>query len=88
MNTKSTDKTAITLKLSFTSNDNASLVYDVLNVDKELKGSGVHREFQLKSNVLYIEFKSLDLKRLRVAVNAILKNILLITKTVENFATK
>ncbi|CAK1581894.1 unnamed protein product [Parnassius mnemosyne] len=76
----------ITLNIPFASVKQASVAYDILIVDKELQGSRIRREILLNNTELIISFEGTDTKRIRVAVNAILKNLLLITKTLTEFA--
>lgn len=73
------------LTIPFQSAKYAALACDVLNVDKELKGSGVSRDISRKSENLVINLNGQDLKRLRVSANSMLKNVILITKTFSQF---
>ncbi|XP_028157381.1 uncharacterized protein LOC114350673 isoform X2 [Ostrinia furnacalis] len=78
-------ETNVSLTIPFSSSETANLVQEVLNVDKELKGSGVSRTITSDQDTLHIDFKGGDLKKLRVAVNSMIKNILLVVKTINQF---
>ncbi|KAJ8722704.1 hypothetical protein PYW07_003884 [Mythimna separata] len=75
----------ICVTIPFPSSETATLAYDVLNVDKELKRSGVQRKIETNSENLVINFHGEDLKKLRVAVNGLIQNILLVVKTIDQF---
>ncbi|KAF9418449.1 hypothetical protein HW555_004737 [Spodoptera exigua] len=75
----------ISLTIPFPSPESASLTRDVLNVDKELKRSGVQRKLETNAENLVITFHGRDLKKLRVAVNSMIQNIILVVKTIEQF---
>lgn len=75
----------ICLTIPFPSAELALLVYEVLSVDKELKGSGVQRTIENEGLNVVINFNGEELKKLRVAANAIIKNIKLIVKTEQLF---
>lgn len=75
----------ICVTIPFPSPESASLAYDVLNVDKELKRTGVQRIIETNSENLIINFHGEDLKKLRVAVNGLIQNVLLVVKTINQF---
>lgn len=75
----------VCLRIPFSSSEHASIAYEVLNVDRELRGSGVHREISKDGVNLVVKFEGVDLKKIRVAVNAFLRNVLLVVKTIEFF---
>ncbi|CAH0720842.1 unnamed protein product, partial [Brenthis ino] len=76
----------ITLQIPFKNEEQAILVTEILNVDKELKGSGIHRNINFEDNSLLVTFEGVEYKKLRVSINAFLKNVLLIVKTFNTFA--
>ncbi|KAL0893916.1 hypothetical protein ABMA27_014011 [Loxostege sticticalis] len=78
-------ETNVSLTIPFSTSETATLVQEILNVDKELKGSGVSRVITANNETVHINFKGAELKKLRVAVNSILKNIVLIVKTIKQF---
>ncbi|CAG4910195.1 unnamed protein product [Colias eurytheme] len=71
------------LTIPFPSSDDAQLAYEVLNVDKELKG--VERNISTDKANLIVNFESSDFKRLRVTVNGFLQNLILVAKTMGMF---
>ncbi|CAG9114294.1 unnamed protein product [Plutella xylostella] len=71
------------LTIPFPSDETASLARDVLSVDKELKGNLLKKTISVDGSNLIVEFYSADLKLLRVASNAFLKNIVLVVKTIK-----
>ncbi|VVC87405.1 unnamed protein product [Leptidea sinapis] len=73
----------IQLQIPFSSPREAKLVYEVLNVDKELKG--IKRELSTDGAELIVNFEGEDLKKLRVSVNGFLQSIKLVTKTMACF---
>ncbi|CAH2073925.1 unnamed protein product, partial [Iphiclides podalirius] len=75
----------ISLSIPFETPKEAIIAYEILKVDKDLKGSRVKRNVTINNNELVINFEGTDTKRLRVAVNATFKNILLIIKTLSEF---
>lgn len=75
----------ISLTIPLPSAESASLARDVLSVDKELKRSGVQRKIEINAENLVITFHGNDLKKLRVAVNSMIQNIILVVKTIEQF---
>ncbi|CAG4980967.1 unnamed protein product [Parnassius apollo] len=78
----------ITLNIPFASTKQASIAYDILIVDEELQGSRITREILINNAELIISFEGTDTKRLRVAVNVALKNLLMIIKTLSDFAVR
>lgn len=75
----------ISLTIPFPSAESASLTRDVLSIDKELKRSEVQRKIEINAENLVIAFSGNDLKKLRVAVNSMIQNIILVVKTIEQF---
>ncbi|XP_045445478.1 uncharacterized protein LOC123653532 isoform X2 [Melitaea cinxia] len=69
------------IKIPLLNQEQALLISEVLSIDKELKGSGVKRETRVEADCLVVTFDGVDYKKLRVSINALLKNILLIIKT-------
>ncbi|KAI5637984.1 transcription factor pcc1 domain-containing protein [Phthorimaea operculella] len=76
----------ICITIPFDSDATACLAQEVLAVDKELKGSKIRRVFTTDKSNLVINFYGTEIKMLRVAVNSVLKNILLIVKTIDQFS--
>lgn len=73
----------VCLTIPFPSVDTAILAYEVLSVDKELKRSQVKRNLVRETESLVITFHGDDLRKLRVGVNAFIKNAVLVLKTIE-----
>lgn len=78
----------VCLIIPFPSTQIASLAYDVLSVDKELKRSGVQRKIEIDGTNIIINLHGEELKKLRVAANAFIKNVKLIVKTVDLFTSE
>lgn len=71
----------VNLIIPFENEEQAILVSEILSVDKELKGSGIKRNISVEDNDLNVTFEGVDYKKLRVSINAFLKNTILIVKT-------
>ncbi|CAH2237434.1 jg5567 [Pararge aegeria aegeria] len=74
------------LTIPFNNNQQVLLVSEVLKVDKEFKGSGIQRILSAEQNNLIVSFEGADYKKLRSSINAFLKNIILIVKTIQSFS--
>ncbi|XP_068629884.1 uncharacterized protein Tcs6 [Battus philenor] len=75
----------ISLSIPFSSPKEAIIAYEILKVDKELIGTNIKRDVKIDKTELVINFEGTDTKKLRVAVNATFKNLLLIIKTLSEF---
>ncbi|KPJ06093.1 hypothetical protein RR48_14535 [Papilio machaon] len=73
------------LSIPFRTPNEAIIAYEIIKVDKDLKGNKVKRYVTLNNTELAINFEGTDTKKLRVAVNSTFKNLLLIIKTLSEF---
>ncbi|KAI5755047.1 hypothetical protein M8J77_013600 [Diaphorina citri] len=75
------------LSFEFPCNDEteASILYDVLRVDKEPKRSSVEKKLSVVNNVLHITLRTLNAKNLKPSFNSLLDYILLSKETIDQF---
>ncbi|KAK9718141.1 Transcription factor Pcc1 [Popillia japonica] len=74
----------INIEIPFPSNRTAELAYHVLRVDAEPKKT-IQKEVTHKEHLLIVKFQGSSSKQLRVAVNSVFENIILINETLDAF---
>lgn len=63
-----------------------NILYNVLNVDKELNHKVVKRTFESKGTIFSVKYESQDVKKLRAAINNMMDNLMLVLKTMHEFS--
>ncbi|KAI8343186.1 CTAG/Pcc1 family [Chlamydoabsidia padenii] len=74
------------IDIPFPSPELATIAMRVLSVDKELKTDQVKRTMECDDALLKIHFQSVSAKMLRVSSNSFLEMLLMVTRTMDQFA--
>ncbi|XP_045131677.1 uncharacterized protein LOC123516447 isoform X2 [Portunus trituberculatus] len=75
----------VKIDVPYSSQREAEVVRNSLQVDKEPKRSESSKVFSIKENVLSVEIRSPDVRQLRTAVSSFMDLLHLATKTVNQF---
>ncbi|KAM7499786.1 hypothetical protein LguiA_024200 [Lonicera macranthoides] len=73
------------LEVDYKSQENASIVYSALAVDKELQPDKVKRQMSVSNGKLLIHFEATEARFLRASFSAFVDVLTLATKTIEEF---
>ncbi|RDX78197.1 hypothetical protein CR513_41555, partial [Mucuna pruriens] len=73
------------LEVDFGSEENASIVYAALAVDKELQPDKVKRLMTVSDGKLSVHFEAIEARFLRASFSAFVDVLTLATKTIEDF---
>ncbi|AES58750.1 putative CTAG/Pcc1 family protein [Medicago truncatula] len=73
------------LEVDFGSQENASIVYAALAVDKELQPNKVKRIMAVSDGKLSVHFEAIEARFLRASFSAFVDVLTLATKTIEEF---
>ncbi|KAK0541393.1 hypothetical protein OC835_000184 [Tilletia horrida] len=79
-------KHSLTLTLPFPDERSASIVRDVLQVDRQLRPKEVTVIYSVEGSDVVVKIDTTTVKQLRLSVNAVLENASLVTKTIEAFS--
>ncbi|ORZ11200.1 CTAG/Pcc1 family [Absidia repens] len=74
------------IDIPFPSAKLATIAMRVLSVDKELKTDQVKRTLECDDALLKIHFASVSAKMLRVSSNSFLEMVLMVTRTMDQYA--
>ncbi|KAH9780128.1 hypothetical protein KPL71_007969 [Citrus sinensis] len=72
-------------EVDYESNENASIVYAALAIDKELQPDKVKRQISVINGKLLVHFEAVEARFLRATFSAFLDVLTLATKTIEQF---
>ncbi|GKV25584.1 hypothetical protein SLEP1_g34997 [Rubroshorea leprosula] len=72
-------------EVDFESEENASMVYAALAVDKELQPDKVKRQMSVSNGKLSVHFEAVEARFLRASYSALVDALTLATKTIEEF---
>ncbi|KAK9199495.1 hypothetical protein WN944_014686 [Citrus x changshan-huyou] len=72
-------------EVDYESNENASIVYAALAVDKELQPDKVKRQISVVNGKLLVHFEAVEARFLRASFSAFVDVLTLATKTIEQF---
>ncbi|XP_038683921.1 uncharacterized protein LOC119984167 isoform X2 [Tripterygium wilfordii] len=75
-------------EVDFQSQENASIVYAALAVDKELQPDKVQRQMTVSDGKLSVHFEAVEARFLRASLSALVDVLTLATKTLEEFGQK
>jgi len=75
------------LQVEYASEENASMVYTALSVDKELQPDKVKRNMVLNGRQLLIQFVAVEARFLRASFSAFVDILVLATSTIEQFGS-
>ncbi|KAF5731268.1 hypothetical protein HS088_TW19G00874 [Tripterygium wilfordii] len=75
-------------EVDFQSQENASIVYAALAVDKELQPDKVRRQMTVSDGKLSVHFEAAEARFLRASFSAFVDILTLATKTIEEFGQK
>ncbi|KAE8077706.1 hypothetical protein FH972_016242 [Carpinus fangiana] len=73
------------LEVDYESEENASMVYAALDVDKELQPDKVKRQMSVSNGKLIVHFEAVEARFLRASFSAFVDVLTLATKTIEEF---
>ncbi|KAF8380011.1 hypothetical protein HHK36_027480 [Tetracentron sinense] len=73
------------LEVDYESEENASMVYSALAVDKELQPDKVKRQMSVSNGKLSVHFEAVEARFLRASFSAFVDVLILATKTIEEF---
>ncbi|KAJ4850792.1 hypothetical protein Tsubulata_009781 [Turnera subulata] len=73
------------LEVDFGSEENASVVYAALSVDKELQPDKVKRQMSISDGKLSVHFEAVEARFLRASYSAFVDILALATRTIEEF---
>ncbi|XP_058724698.1 uncharacterized protein LOC131596139 [Vicia villosa] len=73
------------LEVDFGSEENASIVYATIAVDKELQPDKVKRIMTVSNGKLLVHFEAIEARFLRASFSAFVDVLILATKTIEEF---
>ncbi|KAI4337983.1 hypothetical protein L6164_016342 [Bauhinia variegata] len=73
------------LEVDYGSEENASMVYATLAVDKELQPDKVKRDMRVSGGKLLVHFEATEARFLRASYSAFVDVLTLATKTIEEF---
>ncbi|MCH81349.1 hypothetical protein A2U01_0002135 [Trifolium medium] len=73
------------LEVDFGSEENASIIYATLMVDKELQPDKVKRLMTVSNGKLLVHFEAIEARFLRASFSAFVDVLTLATKTIEEF---
>ncbi|KAF5450431.1 hypothetical protein F2P56_030785 [Juglans regia] len=73
------------LEVDYESEENASMVYAALAVDKELQPDKVKRQMAASNGKLTVHFEAVEARFLRASFSAFVDVLTLATKTIEEF---
>ncbi|CAL5204092.1 unnamed protein product [Lathyrus oleraceus] len=73
------------LEVDFGSEENASIVYATIIVDKELQPGKVKRFMTVSNGKLIVHFEAIEARFLRASFSAFMDVLTLATKTIEEF---
>ncbi|XP_019415296.1 PREDICTED: uncharacterized protein LOC109326870 [Lupinus angustifolius] len=74
------------LEVDFGSEENASIIYATLAIDKELQPDKVKREMKVSEGKLSVHFEATEARFLRASFSAFVDVLTLATKTIEEFS--
>ncbi|KAK9204609.1 hypothetical protein WN943_014871 [Citrus x changshan-huyou] len=72
-------------EVDYESNENASIVYAALAIDKELQPDKVKRQISVINGKLLVQFEAVEARFPRALVSAFVDVLALETKTIEQF---
>jgi len=75
------------LQVEYASEENASMVYTALSVDKELQPDKVKRNMVLNGRQLLVQFAAVEARFLRASFSAFVDILVLATRTIEQFGS-
>ncbi|XP_010266576.1 PREDICTED: uncharacterized protein LOC104604049 [Nelumbo nucifera] len=75
------------LEVDYESEENASMVYAALAVDKELQPDKVRRQMSVGDGKLSVHFEAVEARFLRASFSAFVDILTLSTKTIEEFGS-
>lgn len=75
----------VSFNIPFPSEREAECAYHVLRVDQEPPRSGVKKNLTHNNNSLNVSILGTDARKVRVAVTSFFENLILVTKTMEQF---
>jgi len=75
------------LQVEYASEENASMVYTALSVDKELQPDKVKRNLVLNGRQLLVQFAAVEARFLRASFSAFVDILVLATRTIEQFGS-
>ncbi|XP_077229836.1 uncharacterized protein LOC143862651 [Tasmannia lanceolata] len=73
------------LEVDYKSEENASMVYAALAVDKELQPDKVKRQMSHSNGRLSVHFEAVEARFLRASFSSFVDILILATKTIEEF---
>lgn len=73
------------LEVDYGSEENASIVYSALAIDKELQPDKVKRQMSVCNGKLSVHFEAVEARFLRASFSAFVDILILATKTIEEF---
>ncbi|MFS7949434.1 putative CTAG/Pcc1 family protein [Helianthus anomalus] len=73
------------LEVDYKSEENASIVYSALAIDKELQPDKVRRLMSVSNGKLSVRFEATEARFLRASYSAFVDVLTLATKTIEQF---
>ncbi|XP_024029785.1 uncharacterized protein LOC112094051 [Morus notabilis] len=73
------------LEVDYQSDENSSIVFAALAVDKELQPDKVKREMTVSNGKLSVHFEAVEARFLRASYSAFVDVLILATKTIEEF---
>ncbi|KAE9604026.1 putative CTAG/Pcc1 family protein [Lupinus albus] len=73
------------LEVDFGSEENASIIYATLAIDKELQPDKVKRQMKVSEGKLSVNFEATEARFLRASFSAFVDVLILATKTIEEF---
>jgi len=75
----------VTVTIPFSSGEDARIVKQVLDVDRELQPHAVKRVLEVQGNDLVAKLSTLTIRLARLSANAFLENVDLIVHTLDEF---
>jgi EKC/KEOPS complex subunit PCC1/LAGE3 len=75
-----------TMRVTYPTAESASIAYNSVSVDDEIRPDRIYRHMRIEENVLVCYFSASELKFLRVAISAFLEMLALATETLAQFA--
>ncbi|CAD6952215.1 unnamed protein product [Tilletia controversa] len=76
---------SLTLTLPFPDERSASIVRDVLRVDRQIRPKEVTVAYEVSGSDVIVTIDAISVRQLRLSVNAALENTALIVKTIDAF---
>ncbi|XP_078176511.1 transcription factor [Carex rostrata] len=72
-------------EINFGSSENASIVYSVLAVDKELQPDKVRREMSVSDGKIFVHFEAVEARFLRASFSSLCDLMVLATQFIEEY---